>query len=93
MEQVADLVCENMVNNGSLSSDTREKVRDALLRRHRHQHEQAKKNNMTKLPLIRSLADIGKNHSATKSESIDTEIYLENLFSQNSHITKDMILI
>lgn len=69
LEQVADLVCENMVNNGALSNDTREKVRDALLRRHRHQHEQARINHMGKLPFIRSLADIGRNHSSTKSES------------------------
>uniref|UniRef100_A0A336LGT2 CSON011498 protein n=1 Tax=Culicoides sonorensis TaxID=179676 RepID=A0A336LGT2_CULSO len=67
LEQVVDLVCENMVNNNLLSSDLREKVRDALLKRHRHQHEQARKNHMTKLPLIRSLADIGKNHSTAKS--------------------------
>lgn len=69
LDQIADLVCENMVNAGSLPMDSREKVRDALLRKHRHQHEQVKKNNMSRLPLIRSLADIGKNHSTSKSKS------------------------
>lgn len=86
LEQVADLVCENMVNNGALSGETREKVRDALLRRHRHQHEQARKNHMAKLPLIRSLADIGKNHSATKSE-LSSIISILLKFYINTHIS------
>lgn len=68
LDQIADLVCENMVNAGSLPADKRELVKDALLRKHRHQHEQAKKNNMSRLPLIRSLADIGRNHSSTKGK-------------------------
>lgn len=66
LEQIADIVLENMVNNGCLGYDNREKVKDALLRRHRHQHE---KRNSSKLPLIRSLADIGRNHSSCKSKS------------------------
>lgn len=73
LEQVADLVTENMTNNGLLPFDAQIKVKEALLRRHRHQHErEAKKSrgesNMSRLPIIRSLADIGKNHSAAKSE-------------------------
>lgn len=68
LDQIVDLVCENMVNAGSLPPDARERVKDALLRKHRHQHEQAKKNNMSRLPLIRSLADIGRNHSSTKGK-------------------------
>lgn len=69
LEEVTDLVCDNMVNAGSLPAGSREKVREALLRRHRHQHEQAKKkdNNMSRLPIIRSLAEIGRNHSTSKS--------------------------
>lgn len=65
LEQVADLVTENMVNVGGLPSDAKDQLRDALLRRHRHQHELAKKG---RLPIIRSLADIGKNHSSSKSK-------------------------
>lgn len=44
-------------------------VREALLVRHRHQHERRKDNNMSKLPIIRSLAEIGRNHSSSKSKS------------------------
>lgn len=65
LELIADLVCENMVNARTLPADSRDKVKDALLRRHRHQHEYNKK---TKLPIIRSLADIGRNHSSSKSK-------------------------
>ncbi|XP_058976748.1 sodium bicarbonate cotransporter 3 isoform X1 [Musca domestica] len=65
LELIADLVCENMVNARTLPADSRDKVKDALLRRHRHQHEYNKK---TKLPIIRSLADIGRNHSSSKME-------------------------
>ncbi|XP_073827639.1 na[+]-driven anion exchanger 1 isoform X7 [Musca autumnalis] len=66
LELIADLVCENMVNARTLPADSRDKVKDALLRRHRHQHEYNKK---TKLPIIRSLADIGRNHSSSKKKA------------------------
>ncbi|CAG5056503.1 unnamed protein product [Parnassius apollo] len=67
LEQVAENVLDHMVTEGSLGYDCREKVKDALLRRHRHQHEKRNHNNMSKLPLIRSLADIGRNHSSCKN--------------------------
>ncbi|XP_076659018.1 na[+]-driven anion exchanger 1 isoform X6 [Halictus rubicundus] len=67
LEQIADLVLDSMVNKGSLSLDAREKVREALLVRHRHQHERRKDNNMSRLPIIRSLAEIGRNHSSSKN--------------------------
>ncbi|XP_021702979.1 electrogenic sodium bicarbonate cotransporter 1 isoform X2 [Aedes aegypti] len=66
LEQIAELVCENMVNAGTLPIEARDKVIDALLKRHKHQHEFGSKK--TRLPLIRSLADIGKNHSSSKSD-------------------------
>ncbi|XP_045485729.1 sodium bicarbonate cotransporter 3 isoform X1 [Pieris rapae] len=67
LEQVADNVLDNMVMDGFLGYDSRDKVKDALLRRHRHQHEKRNHNNMSRLPLIRSLADIGRNHSSCKN--------------------------
>ncbi|XP_024890371.1 sodium-driven chloride bicarbonate exchanger isoform X7 [Temnothorax curvispinosus] len=67
LEQIADLVLDNMINKGVLSVELREKVREALLVRHRHQHERRKDNNMSKLPIIRSLAEIGRNHSSSKN--------------------------
>ncbi|XP_045760756.1 sodium bicarbonate cotransporter 3 isoform X3 [Maniola jurtina] len=67
LEQVAENVLDNMIAEGALAYDRREKVKDALLRRHRHQHERRNHNNMSRLPLIRSLADIGRNHSSCKN--------------------------
>ncbi|XP_011875487.1 PREDICTED: electrogenic sodium bicarbonate cotransporter 1 isoform X1 [Vollenhovia emeryi] len=71
LEQIADLVLDNMINKEVLSVELREKVREALLVRHRHQHERRKDNNMSKLPIIRSLAEIGRNHSSSKNHPDD----------------------
>lgn len=68
LEQVADNVLDSMVVDGSLDYDSRDKVKDALLRKHRHQYESRNHNNMSRLPLIRSLADIGRNHSSCRSK-------------------------
>ncbi|XP_062705769.1 electrogenic sodium bicarbonate cotransporter 1 isoform X15 [Aedes albopictus] len=71
LEQIAELVCENMVNAGTLPIEARDKVIDALLKRHKHQHEFGSKK--TRLPLIRSLADIGKNHSSSKTYDVEQQ--------------------
>ncbi|RWS12874.1 sodium bicarbonate cotransporter 3-like protein [Dinothrombium tinctorium] len=66
LDQIADLVLENMVNHQKLAPELKEKVKEALLRRHRHQHEKKHDHQKSKqhgLPLIRSLADIGRNSS------------------------------
>ncbi|XP_038113085.1 electroneutral sodium bicarbonate exchanger 1 isoform X10 [Culex quinquefasciatus] len=71
LEQIAELVCENMVNAGTLPIEARDKVIEALLKRHKHQHEfAAGGSKKSRLPLIRSLADIGKNHSSSKRENL-----------------------
>ncbi|KOX70859.1 Sodium bicarbonate cotransporter 3 [Melipona quadrifasciata] len=69
LEQITDLVLDNMINKGSLPIEAREKMREALLVRHRHQHERRKDNNMSRLPIIRSLAEIGRNHSSSKNSN------------------------
>ncbi|KAH8377805.1 hypothetical protein KR093_007238, partial [Drosophila rubida] len=66
LELVADLVCDQMVSSGNLPAAVKDKVKDALLRRHRHQHEYAKK---TRLPIIRSLADMRNQSSSKKKKS------------------------
>nr|XP_027203060.1 sodium-driven chloride bicarbonate exchanger-like [Dermatophagoides pteronyssinus] len=64
LDQIADLMLESMVQNNQLSSDVIPKVKDALLRRHRHQHERRHHgDSKNRLPIIRSLADIGRNSS------------------------------
>jgi len=67
--QIADLAVDSMVNTGHLPPSSKEKVREALLRRHRHLYEKNKENSAAKLPIIRSLADIGRNYSTSRSSS------------------------
>ncbi|XP_070523962.1 electroneutral sodium bicarbonate exchanger 1 isoform X6 [Cardiocondyla obscurior] len=82
LEQIADLVLDNMINKGVLSVELREKVKEALLVRHRHQHERRKDNNMSKLPIIRSLAEIGRNHSSSKMEESNSAPAIAGATSQ-----------
>nr|XP_033341481.1 electroneutral sodium bicarbonate exchanger 1 isoform X12 [Megalopta genalis] len=87
LEQIADLVLDNMINKGSLPIETREKVREALLVRHRHQHERRKDNNMSRLPIIRSLAEIGRNHSSSKMEESNSAPAIAGATSHGSGAT------
>lgn len=82
LDDVCELALDNMINTNQLTYDKKALVKDAILKKHRHQyegqHHHGKKHgdghghgpasNMSKLPLIRSLADIGRNHSSSKSE-------------------------
>uniref|UniRef100_A0AAR5PMU6 Anion exchange protein n=1 Tax=Dendroctonus ponderosae TaxID=77166 RepID=A0AAR5PMU6_DENPD len=64
IEQIVDLVVDSMVSNNRLESSKEEIVKNALLKKHRHQHQRQKHG----LPFIRSLHEIGKNHSTAKME-------------------------
>ncbi|XP_044727089.1 sodium-driven chloride bicarbonate exchanger isoform X2 [Chrysoperla carnea] len=66
LEQISDIILDNMINVGSLNYELRDKVREALLRRHRHLYER-RKDNVSRLPIIRSLAEIGRNHSSCRN--------------------------
>jgi sodium bicarbonate transporter 10 len=76
LDQIADMILDNMISAGHLDATGRDKVREALLRRHRHLHNKQKNtgsnssSNMSRLPIIRSLAEIGKSHSSSKSKSV-----------------------
>ncbi|XP_055359344.1 sodium bicarbonate cotransporter 3 isoform X8 [Betta splendens] len=60
IEEIADMVIDGMLVAGQLEEGAREKVREAMLRRHHHQNEKKLSN---RIPLVRSFADIGKKHS------------------------------
>ncbi|XP_041648652.1 sodium bicarbonate cotransporter 3-like isoform X2 [Cheilinus undulatus] len=60
IEEIADMVIDSMLATGQLEEGVREKVREAMLRRHHHQNEKKLSN---RIPLVRSFADIGKKHS------------------------------
>ncbi|XP_070702631.1 sodium bicarbonate cotransporter 3-like isoform X2 [Pempheris klunzingeri] len=60
IEEIADMVIDSMVATGQLKEDLRDKVREAMLKKHHHQNERKLSN---RIPLVRSIADIGKKHS------------------------------
>lgn len=95
-----DLVLENIVNAGHLPLEARDKIKEALLRRHRHQHERKhdKVDRGSRLPLIRSLADIGRNSSKSMFGS-SSKYYLFSylifllLFIYNDTCNVNVVLI
>ncbi|XP_075403247.1 sodium bicarbonate cotransporter 3 isoform X7 [Tenrec ecaudatus] len=56
LDEIADMVLDNMIASGQLDGSIRENVREALLKRHHHQNE---KKFASRIPLVRSFADIG----------------------------------
>lgn len=56
----SDMVIDSMVATGQLKEELRSKVREAMLKKHHHQNERKLSN---RIPLVRSIADIGKKHS------------------------------
>ncbi|XP_041738826.1 sodium bicarbonate cotransporter 3 isoform X5 [Coregonus clupeaformis] len=60
IEEIADMLIDSMVASGQLEEELRQKVREAVLKRHHHQNERKLSN---RIPLVRSIADIGKKHS------------------------------
>ncbi|XP_075867921.1 sodium bicarbonate cotransporter 3-like isoform X3 [Nelusetta ayraudi] len=60
IEEIADMVIDSMVASGQLREELRSKVREAMLKKHHHQNERKLSN---RIPLVRSIADIGKKHS------------------------------
>ncbi|KAL1435434.1 hypothetical protein MTO96_000111 [Rhipicephalus appendiculatus] len=92
LENIADLVLENMVNGGQLSAGEQlERTKEVLLRRHRHQHERHRTDKGSRLPLIRSLADIGRNSSksmfgAHSGSGNNTEGMTQSPSSNSLHI-------
>lgn len=71
LELIMDLLCDNMVNDGTLPPILRVKLRDLLLKRHRHQHEYSKKSKG--LPIMRSFTDISCNQTESKSKYLNIQ--------------------
>uniref|UniRef100_A0A6P7GV83 Anion exchange protein n=1 Tax=Diabrotica virgifera virgifera TaxID=50390 RepID=A0A6P7GV83_DIAVI len=65
LEQIADLVLDNLINNNSLPFDKKAKVREALMKRHRHQHQRKQH----ALPFIRSFNEMKTQSSSKKKTS------------------------
>ena len=67
-----------MVGSKQLQEDQRERVQEVLLTKHRHQHD--KKTKSKGLPGVRSIADIGRKHSAKNLEGTNIVIILYLLY-------------
>ncbi|XP_041322075.1 sodium bicarbonate cotransporter 3 isoform X8 [Pyrgilauda ruficollis] len=75
LDEIADMVLDNMIASGQLDESIRENVREALLKRHHHQNE---KKFSSRIPLVRSFADIGEGLSASR-HSLRTGLSASNL--------------
>ncbi|XP_007505263.1 sodium bicarbonate cotransporter 3 isoform X5 [Monodelphis domestica] len=75
LDEIADMVLDNMIASGQLDDSIRENVREALLKRHHHQNE---KKFTSRIPLVRSFADIGEGLSASR-HSLRTGLSASNL--------------
>ncbi|CAL8143492.1 unnamed protein product [Orchesella dallaii] len=75
MEEVADHLLDNLVENGILEQEKRMEVKAVLLRRHTHLYNQQQltpDSSMAKIPVIRSLAEIGRSISSKSTGAIAT---------------------
>ncbi|XP_078716507.1 sodium-driven chloride bicarbonate exchanger-like isoform X4 [Lampetra fluviatilis] len=75
LDEIADLVLDNQIASGQLDVAVRDRVRQALLKRHHHQSE---KKLSHRIPIVRSLADMGKKYS-------DTHLLEKNGFLTSPH--------
>ncbi|KAM9287808.1 LOW QUALITY PROTEIN: sodium bicarbonate cotransporter 3 [Cariama cristata] len=75
LDEIADMVLDNMIASGQLDESIRENVREALLKRHHHQNE---KKFSSRIPLVRSFADIGEGLSASR-HSLRTGLSASNI--------------
>ncbi|XP_038016841.1 sodium bicarbonate cotransporter 3 isoform X12 [Motacilla alba alba] len=75
LDEIADMVLDSMIASGQLDESIRENVREALLKRHHHQNE---KKFSSRIPLVRSFADIGEGLSASR-HSLRTGLSASNL--------------
>jgi len=75
MPQIADLVVDHMAAAGKIDPEVKDKVADIMLRKHRHQHQLERREGSSRgLPVIRSLADIGRKMSSKTLEQRDPPI-------------------
>ncbi|KAL5005938.1 hypothetical protein ScPMuIL_017096 [Solemya velum] len=100
--QISDMLLDTMVAAKQLELDLKDKVRDVLLCRHRHQNEKRphrhdEKDGKIHLPIIRSLADIGKKYSAARGLSDNSQgiwihsiIDFHTLHNLNLHFMKKL---
>lgn len=68
--QITEILMDTAMASGQLTGEQREKLSEVMLIRHRHQHE---KKEGIGLPVIRSLADIGRKMSSKNLEKKESQ--------------------
>uniref|UniRef100_A0A8C9SK70 Anion exchange protein n=1 Tax=Scleropages formosus TaxID=113540 RepID=A0A8C9SK70_SCLFO len=81
IEEIADMVIDSMVASAQLDEVLREKVREAMLKRHHHQSEKKLSN---RIPLVRSIADIGEGLSSSRLSLLKPGISTSSLSRRES---------
>jgi hypothetical protein len=101
LSSIVDILIDEIVLSGKMEASKREQLKSVLLSRHCHQHEKEYRKLLDKgekksLPLIKSLADMGKKSSkkdfkesenamgtTLRIEDSKSKVYLISLFLQN----------
>ncbi|XP_041374557.1 sodium-driven chloride bicarbonate exchanger-like isoform X2 [Gigantopelta aegis] len=103
LDQVTDMVLDNMIASKQLEDTLRDQVKATIMCRHKHQNEKRHRRDDSKmhLPIIRSLADIGKKYSEPKHLSLhgDSQSHsqigakstpnMQQLLGAGQHLTTD----
>ncbi|XP_075901861.1 sodium bicarbonate cotransporter 3-like isoform X3 [Nelusetta ayraudi] len=91
MEEVADLLTDALLAEGQLEAGLQEKVKVALLRQHHHQSE---KRLSSRIPLVRSIADVGKkrcDHQQHGGQNLQTGASRENSWLDLSKVDTNFL--
>ncbi|KAF2355616.1 Band 3 cytoplasmic domain [Trinorchestia longiramus] len=91
LDQIAEIAIEALVNKKQLEEENKELLKDVIMRRHKHLYERSGKDkSMSNLPLIRSLAEIGRNHSSSRiHELMDLFSGVRHSFHGGHHDDED----
>lgn len=88
MGEIADRFLDGLIEQGFLEEGLREDVKVALLRRHTHLYNQQNlqpATSVSRLPVIRSLADIGRSFSSKSTAGLDTTASESGIADGESH--------
>ena len=81
-----DMVLDKLVSDGHLEEERREKVREALLQRHKHGHH-SKDNDKSRFPHIKSIGEFTRHNSTPNNMEKTSSLGIFSRFTsrQNSH--------
>ena len=80
------MVLDKLVSDGHLEEERREKVKEALLQRHKHGHH-SKDNDKSRFPHIKSIGEFTRHNSSSNNMEKTSSLGIFSRFTtrQNSH--------